>query len=82
MATSDDFSCRDFTERVTDYLDTALDPETTDRLERHLSVCPGCRDYLAQMKRTITAISAAFRGGRTTDYAARLRTVFRNWRAM
>jgi anti-sigma factor RsiW len=80
MATSDDFSCRDFTERVTDYLEAALDPETAAGLERHLGVCPGCRAYLAQMKRTIMAIGAALRNGPTPDYAARLRTLFRNRR--
>jgi anti-sigma factor RsiW len=82
MATSDDFSCRDFTERVTDYLEEALDPETTTGLERHLGVCPGCRTYLAQMKRTIAAIGAALRSGPAADSAARLRALFRNRRAV
>jgi anti-sigma factor RsiW len=47
-----DLTCQELVELVTDYLDGALDEETADRFERHLSVCPGCETYLDQMRRT------------------------------
>ena len=50
--TPDDLACRDFTELVTDYLDGALAPELTARIDRHLADCPGCQSYLAQIRAT------------------------------
>ena len=47
-----DLTCQELVELVTDYLDGALDEETADRFEQHLSVCPGCETYLGQMKET------------------------------
>ena len=50
-----DVACRDVVELVTDYLEGALDPVTAAAVRRHLSDCPGCDDYLAQMRATISA---------------------------
>ncbi len=44
--------CVDFVELVTDYLEGVLDTWTRRRVENHLSSCPGCRQYLAQIRRT------------------------------
>ena len=45
-------------EIVTDYLDGALPPEEEKRLERHLETCPGCTEYLEQMR----TIAGSLRG--------------------
>ncbi len=42
--------CREFVELVTDYLEGTLPEDDARRLERHLEDCPGCTEYLAQMR--------------------------------
>ena len=45
--------CREAVELVTDYLEGALAERDRRRLEAHLSDCPHCSEYLAQMRRTL-----------------------------
>ena len=49
-------TCQELVELVTDYLEGALDEQTADRFERHLSVCPGCGTYLDQMRETASLL--------------------------
>ena len=49
-------TCEEFVELVTDYLDGALDPDTAQRFEEHLALCPGCETYLDQMKETASRL--------------------------
>lgn len=49
-------TCKRVVELVSDYLDQALDPEVRALVEAHLSVCPGCLEYLAQMRMTIGSL--------------------------
>jgi len=45
--------CQQAVELMSDYLEGALSPGDTARLEIHLADCPHCREYLSQMRRTI-----------------------------
>lgn len=45
--------CQEWVELVTDYLEGTLPPALRDAADRHLADCPHCREYLAQMRRTI-----------------------------
>lgn len=45
-----DLACRELVEIVTDYLEGALPAAETARLERHVATCPGCAEYLEQMR--------------------------------
>ena len=47
------YVCRQFVEDVTAYLAGVLPDETVVLVELHLADCPHCREYLAQMRRTI-----------------------------
>jgi anti-sigma factor RsiW len=47
---ADDLACIDAVELVTDYLEGALPLEVAQRLERHLETCPGCTDYVEQLR--------------------------------
>jgi anti-sigma factor RsiW len=47
---ADDLACIDAVELVTDYLEGALSLEVAQRLERHLETCPGCSDYVEQLR--------------------------------
>jgi anti-sigma factor RsiW len=45
-----DLACTEEVEMVTDYLEGALPAHEARRLERHLETCPGCTEYLEQMR--------------------------------
>jgi predicted anti-sigma-YlaC factor YlaD len=78
-------ACIEFVELVTAYLDDALEPQLKARIDDHLQLCEGCRNYRDQVKATIAAI------GRTrelpepaevpADVRAGLLAAFRLWRA-
>jgi anti-sigma factor RsiW len=46
----DDVACIEEVEIITDYLEGALPAADVRRLEAHLETCPGCTEYLAQMR--------------------------------
>jgi anti-sigma factor RsiW len=46
----DDIACIAEVEVITDYLEGALPAADVRRLEAHLATCPGCTEYLAQMR--------------------------------
>jgi anti-sigma factor RsiW len=48
------YVCRQFVEDVTAYLEGTLPDDVTRLVEAHLADCPHCREYLAQMRSTIT----------------------------
>jgi anti-sigma factor (TIGR02949 family) len=45
-----DLACTEEVELITDYLEGALPDADRRRLEAHLETCPGCTEYLEQMK--------------------------------
>ena len=48
--------CQQWTELITAYLDDALPRGLRRAIDRHLGDCPHCREYLAQMRNTITML--------------------------
>jgi predicted anti-sigma-YlaC factor YlaD len=54
----DDLPCQVFVELVTAYLDRALDPVLTARIEEHLEICGGCRNHLEQLRTTVDLLGA------------------------
>jgi anti-sigma factor (TIGR02949 family) len=50
MAEAEELDCVELVELVTDYLDGALPDAQAQRLERHLGTCPGCTEYLEQLR--------------------------------
>jgi anti-sigma factor RsiW len=49
-------TCRQVVELVSDYLDDTLEPDLRGSVEEHLSACPGCLEYLTQMRVTIGSL--------------------------
>jgi anti-sigma factor RsiW len=49
-SSTDDLACIEVVEVITDYLEGALPAPEARRLERHLDTCPGCAEYLAQLR--------------------------------
>jgi anti-sigma factor RsiW len=56
MIASNDLTCKEFVEIVTEYLEGCLPVEERLRFEAHLQSCSGCRTYLEQMRQTIQAL--------------------------
>jgi len=80
MDVSDDLTCHELVELVTDYLENALAPVERARLEAHLDVCTGCREYLAQMRQTISVMGQLPTDSLDPQMSERLLQVFRQWR--
>jgi anti-sigma factor RsiW len=53
MSAAAAYVCRQFVEDVTAYLEGTLSDDVARLVEGHLADCPHCREYLAQMRRTI-----------------------------
>ncbi len=80
MLQSDDLSCQELVELVTDYLEDALAPAERTRFEDHLRDCAGCQTYLEQMRHTIRLVGRL--RGELLDPAVReqLLGVFRSFK--
>jgi anti-sigma factor RsiW len=66
---SDDPACVEVVELVTDYLEGVLPEAEARRLEGHLEICPGCSEYLEQLR----AIAGSLRGLTDESFPAELR---------
>jgi anti-sigma factor RsiW len=65
----DDLACIEVVEIVTEYLEGALPAAEVLRLERHLGTCPGCAEYLEQLR----AVAGSLRGLSDDSFPAEMR---------
>jgi anti-sigma factor RsiW len=65
---------------MSDYLDGALSPGDRERLEAHLSTCPHCTEYLAQIRATVTAAGRVQPDDLSDEALDELVTLYRRWR--
>lgn len=78
---SDEFSCQEMSEVITDYLEEALSSDDRQRYERHISYCAGCRAYLDQMRVTIEQTGTIPREeSLPPELRERIAAQFRAWR--
>lgn len=80
MTETDDLSCRELVELVTDYLEDALTPADRARFEAHLADCVGCTNYLWQIRQTITLLGRLPDDSLSPDAEQILLAVFRDWK--
>ena len=80
MLISEDLTCRELVELVTEYLDGALPPGDRDRFEQHVILCDGCASYLDQMRMTIAVTGALTEESITPEAPESLLRVFRDWK--
>jgi anti-sigma factor RsiW len=80
MLISEDLTCKELVELVTDYLEDAMSPADRDLFEQHLVLCEGCARYLEQMRTTIALTGSLTEESLTPEAQDRLLTVFRGWR--
>jgi anti-sigma factor RsiW len=65
---------------MSDYLDGQLDDRDRARLEAHLSGCPHCSEYLAQLRVTVDALGRAQPDALSDEALDELVAVYRRWR--
>ena len=75
---TDDLACIDAVELVTDYLDGALPPEAAQRLELHLETCPGCTDYVEQLRTIAGSLAGVSDESLPPDVRAAVIAAFRD----
>jgi anti-sigma factor RsiW len=46
-------TCKELVEWITEYLEGAMSRDDRLKFEQHLAACPGCTQYLAQLRETI-----------------------------
>ena len=51
-------ACRELMERLTDYLDGAVDASERAAIDAHLASCDGCAQAVAQFRRTIEVVGS------------------------
>jgi anti-sigma factor RsiW len=76
-----DLVCQQVVEMVTAYLEDALSRSERRRLEKHLSGCPHCTEYLAQIRETIRLAGRLAPEDLTPEMRSDLTEVYRRWRA-
>jgi anti-sigma factor RsiW len=58
---TDEPTCREVVELVTEYLDGTLPADERKALERHLEGCAGCTAYIEQMRAVVAVAGAGAR---------------------
>ncbi len=51
--TSTALACQELVEIVTDYLEGTIPEHDRARFDAHILTCPGCREYVEQMRTTL-----------------------------
>ena len=73
-------TCQELVELVTEYLENSLSEDVRARFELHLGVCPGCVDYLDQIRATIRATGQLREESLQPQVRDELLKAFRTWR--
>jgi anti-sigma factor RsiW len=81
LALGRDLVCQQAVELVTDYLEGALRRSERRRFERHLTACPHCTEYLAQIRETIRLAGQVTPEDLTPQMRDDLTDLYRRWRA-
>jgi anti-sigma factor RsiW len=68
-------TCRDEIALLGDYVDGALSPEETARVEAHLAVCPNCTSFLRDYRETPRLFREATAAAMPAELKERLRRV-------
>lgn len=80
MRLSEDLSCAELVQLVTNYVEGALSPEDRRRFEEHIVFCDGCAAHLEQMRTTIAVVGCVGEQELSTHAVDELITAFRGWK--
>jgi anti-sigma factor RsiW len=73
-------TCADVVKLVTDYYEGRLTPAERRRFEAHISICPPCRSFLAQMKTTVELLGELREEDVPPAMEEHLLAAFRDWK--
>jgi anti-sigma factor RsiW len=77
---TEEMSCRELVEVITDYLDGTMATEDRARFDAHLAECPYCVNYLDQMRATIASLGGLGEEALSPETRGELLAAFRGWR--
>ena len=80
MRISDELTCKEIVELVTDYLEQTLVSEMRARFEEHVTECPGCQTYIEQVQQTISMLHRLAEEPTLPESKEELLEIFRNWK--
>ncbi len=75
-----ELTCQELVELVTDYLEDALPAVERTRFDDHLARCPGCSNYLDQMRQTIRLTGMLTEETLEPEARDELLNLFRDWK--
>jgi predicted anti-sigma-YlaC factor YlaD len=78
--TSNDLTCQELVEIVTEYLEETLPVADRVRFEAHLRTCEDCRNFLDQMRRTVAILGTLSEHTLPAGERDRLLDLFRDWK--
>lgn len=73
-------SCQELVELITEYLEETLARDRRLAFEQHIAICPPCRGYLDEIRRTIEAAGALSEDTLPSGARDAMLAVFRDWR--
>lgn len=79
-ANTNDMSCKELVELVTDYLEGALSPADQRRFELHMGRCEECKLYIDQIRLTIKAAGQLTEDSINPAVKDELLAAFRDWK--
>ncbi len=80
MTIDDALTCKEVVELVTDYLENVLLPGLRKQLEEHVADCPGCTNYIEQVRLTVSMMHQLAQEPVFPGTRQELLEVFRNWK--
>jgi len=77
---TDEMTCQELVELVTDYVEGVLPEPERARLDAHVAECSYCGEYIAQMRQTIDALGKLSLEMISRERQQQLVEAFRGWR--
>lgn len=77
---SEDLTCAELVELVTEYFEGTLSPAERRRFDEHLGLCPGCVNYVEQMRGTVALVGKLCEEDFAPEARDRLLLAFRDWK--
>lgn len=74
-------TCKEMVELVTEYLEGSLSRSDRRRFERHIAACNGCTAYLDQMRQVIRVLGRLTEDSLSPEATEELLHAFRDWKA-
>ena len=72
-------TCADVVRLITDYTEGRLTPAERRRFEEHISICPPCRSFLDQMRKTVERLGKLREEDVPPAMEQHLLDAFRDW---